>query len=705
MNFTSHTNLITVLLILSCFGLCLSSATNMITSAQFIRDTDTLSSNNSDFKLGFFSPENSTNRYVGIWYLSQSNVIWVANRNQPLPKNSSGIVKISEDGNLVVLNSKKNKAFWSTNVAHIATNSTAKLLDTGNLVLLDGATGEVIWESFQHPCDIYVPKMKLSINRITEFGIMGLNPQGQLTSAWWKNRKELWRTAFQGTSCDLYGMCGAFGSCNWQNTPICSCLNGYKPRNLEEWNRRNWTGGCVRKEVLQCGGEGVRKDGFLKLQNMKVPDFVERLAASLESECRDQCLENCSCVAYAYESGIGCMVWSGDLIDIQRFSSGGGVDLYIRVAHSVLEKYSEKRRDKRLIIAIGVTIGMITLAGGSAYLAWKWTAKSRGKINSQRQRMNKGQTLDDQLPLFNFEELATATNNFHPANVLGKGGFGPVYKGQLKDGQEIAVKRLSKTSGQGLEECMNEILVISKLQHRNLVRVLGCCIEQEERMLIYEYMPNKSLDALLFDPVKKKDLDWPKRFNIIEGISRDGEMNPKISDFGMARIFGGHDLQANTRRVVGTFGYMPPEYAFRGLFSEKSDVFSFGVLLLEIISGKKISSYYDHDLSLSLLGFAWKLWNEKDIQSLIDQEICNPDYMKNILRCIHIGLLCVQEVAKERPTVATVVSMLNSEIVNLPLPSYPAFIERQIVWTGESSQQNHKTYSINNVTITDMQGR
>ncbi|KAJ1375126.1 putative serine/threonine-protein kinase, partial [Sesbania bispinosa] len=102
---------------------------------------------------------------------------------------------------------------------------------------------------------------------------------------------------------------------------------------------------------------------------------------------------------------------------------------------------------------------------------------------------------------------------------------------------------------------------------------------------------------------------------------------------------------------------------------------------------------------------AWKLWNEKDIKSLIDQEICNPDYMKDILRCIHIGLLCVQEVAKERPTVATVVSMLNSEIVNLPLPSYPAFIERQIVWTGESSQQNYKTYSINNVTITDMHGR
>ncbi|KAK7327997.1 hypothetical protein VNO77_22091 [Canavalia gladiata] len=821
MEFRSDTNLILPLLIICCFGLCLSSAKDTITSAQFIRDSDTLISNNSAFKLGFFSPENSSNRYLGIWYLSETDVIWVANRNQPLTKNSSGIVKIAADGNLVVLDSSRRVA-WSSNVTHITTNSIAKLLETGNLVLLDGATGELIWESFQHPSDALVPEMKLSTNkktgekvRITSwksasdpsvgyysatlerpnipevflwvnetrpyyrsgpwnndifigsqsmsagylygwklnleedgtvylsynfptqsyFGIITLNPQGQLTCAWWNHEKLVWRRVLQGTPCDLYSYCGAFGICNWQSSPICSCLNGYEPKNVEEWNAKNWTSGCVRKEPLHCGGlkngSDVTKDGFLKLENIKVPDFVQR-SEFTENECRAWCLNNCSCVAYASDSAIRCMLWNRDLIDIQKFSTGG-VDLYIRVPLSQLEKHSDKRRPKRFIIPLGVSKGMLIFLG-CAYMLWKWTTKPTGKIYSRRQRMKgdrKQVKLNEQLPLFNFEELANATNNFHSANVLGKGGFGSVYKGQLKGGQEIAVKRLSKTSGQGLEECMNEVLVISKLQHRNLVRLLGCCIDQEENMLIYEYMPNKSLDAILFDPVKKKDLDWPKRFNIIEGISRgllylhrdsrlkiihrdlkvsnillDGDLNPKISDFGMARIFGGNDIQANTNRVVGTFGYMPPEYAFRGLFSEKSDVFSFGVLLLEIISGRKICSYYDHDQSLKKTQSpAWKLWNEKEIESLIDPEIYNPNNVNDIVRCIRIGLLCLQEIAKERPSVATAVSMLNSEIVNLPAPSHPAFIERQVIWGAESSQQNHRTSSINNLTVTDMQAR
>ncbi|XP_059437683.1 uncharacterized protein LOC132170643 [Corylus avellana] len=239
---------------------------------------------------------------------------------------------------------------------------------------------------------------------------------------------------------------------------------------------------------------------------------------------------------------------------------------------------------------------------------------------------------DAKLPLFSYESVLAVTNNFLTVNKLGEGGYGPVYKGKLLQGKEIAVKMLSKKSGRGIEEFRNETILIAKVQHRNLVRVLGCCIEREEKILIYEYMPNKSLDFYLFDPTKKQMLGWETRIRIIEGIAQgllylhqysrlriihrdlkpsnillDSEMNPKISDFGMARIVGGNETQANTSRIVGTYGYMSPEYAIQGLYSTKSDVFSFGVLLLEIISGKKNTSFYNHS-SLSLLIYVSSLY-------------------------------------------------------------------------------------------------
>ncbi|KAK7293108.1 hypothetical protein RJT34_15969 [Clitoria ternatea] len=368
-----------------------------------------------------------------------------------------------------------------------------------------------------------------------------------------------------------------------------------------------------------------------------------------------------------------------------------------------------------------------------------------GQGNVARKRNSKGLLLFDrggvpaeyasdnvigELFMFNFGKLVTATNNFHQSNKLGQGGFGPVYKGQLQDGCEIAVKRLSRASGQGLEEFMNEVVVISKLQHRNLVRLLGCCIEGEEKMLMYEYMPNKSLDAFIFDPSKSKLLVWRKRFSIIEGVARgllylhrdsrlkiihrdlkasnillDEDLNPKISDFGMARIFGKSEDHGNTRRVVGTYGYMSPEYAMQGLFSEKSDVFSFGVLLLEIVSGRRNSSFYDKENSLTLLGFAWMKWTENAISSLIDPRIYDPSLYKYIFRCIHIGLLCVQESASDRPTMATVISMLNSEIVDLPPPRKPAFILTQNMLSSMSSEKGNSLHSLNPITISEIQGR
>ncbi|KAG5622830.1 hypothetical protein H5410_008048, partial [Solanum commersonii] len=206
---------------------------------------------------------------------------------------------------------------------------------------------------------------------------------------------------------------------------------------------------------------------------------------------------------------------------------------------------------------------------------------------------------------YDFSTIRAATDNFSNANKLGQGGFGPVYKGKLPNGQEVAVKRLSADSGQGDLEFKNEVLLVARLQHRNLVRLLGFFLDGTERLLVYEFVPNASLDQFLFDQVKRSQLDWERRSKIIGGIARgivylhedsrlriihrnlkagnvllDAEMNPKIADFGMARLFKLDETQCNTNRIVGTYGYMAPEYAMQGQFSVKSDVYSFGVLVL-----------------------------------------------------------------------------------------------------------------------------
>lgn len=329
-----------------------------------------------------------------------------------------------------------------------------------------------------------------------------------------------------------------------------------------------------------------------------------------------------------------------------------------------------------------------------------------------------------ELPLLKFEDLLVATNKFHESHKLGQGGFGEVYKGRLKDGQDIAVKRLSTTSRQGLQEFMNEVVVISKLQHRNLVRLVGFCTKGEEKMLVYEYMPNKGLDAFLFDPVKRELLDWGDRYNIIEGICRgliylhrdsrlriihrdlkasnillDEDLNPKISDFGMARIFSHNQDQDETRRVVGTYGYMSPEYAMEGHFSEKSDVFSFGVLVLEIVTGFKNNTFWIEEHSRTLLGYVWKLWVENNVTSIIDPVISNPAFRKDIERCIQVGLLCVQEYVKDRPSIATVLSMLSSEIMDLPCPKEPGFSRRLTALDTATATSSYAT-SISNTYMT-----
>ncbi|XP_049370378.1 cysteine-rich receptor-like protein kinase 44 [Solanum verrucosum] len=301
---------------------------------------------------------------------------------------------------------------------------------------------------------------------------------------------------------------------------------------------------------------------------------------------------------------------------------------------------------------------------------------------------------------YDFSTIRAATDNFSSDNKLGQGGFGPVYKGKLPNSQEVAVKRLSADSGQGDLEFKNEVMLVARLQHRNLVRLLGFCLDGTERLLVYEFVPNASLDQFLFDPVKRRQLDWERRSKIIGGIAKgilylhedsrlriihrdlkasnvllDAEMNPKIADFGMARLFELDETQGSTNRIVGTYGYMAPEYAMHGRFSVKSDVFSFGVLVLEILSGQKNTACFRNEESEEdLLSYAWTNWQEGTATNLIDPMFRGSSgLVRDIMRYIHIALLCVQENIGDRLTVAAVVLMLSSLSLSLPVPSGPAY--------------------------------
>lgn len=554
-----------------------------------------------------------------------------------------------------------------------------------------------------------------------------------------------WSAPNPSDGCDKYMTCGKNSICNSSNssTTNCTCLPGYeRESDLVHCKKK-------RKDLNVCRkGNG---GGFVKLTGIKLPDsrHARYIADFSLKECEVECLKSCKCNSYASANvqigGKGCYLWEGELNDIKAYQDGQ--EFYLRV--DSIELAGSKKSTKRIpavVIFLIVIFGVILLLS-CLYVCRKYTVR-KGQRQNQRYRdmmlaVSDAETTNDfttadnltdnsniDLTFFDLDTIIRATDNFSPAKKLGQGSFGPVFKAELSNGHEIAVKRLSRTSGQGISEFKNEALLIAKLQHRNLVRLLGCCIDEEEKMLIYEYMPNKSLDYFIFDESKKSMLNWRKRHEIIVGIARgilylhqdsrlkiihrdlkasnillDIELNPKISDFGTARIFGGNQVEANTCRVVGTFGYMSPEYALDGYFSVKSDVYSFGVLLLEIISGKKNNRYFEDIPNSSLIKHVWESWSNDRALEIADTSI-PEDFLPahEVLRCIQVGLLCVQDNPADRPTMSTIVFMLSNE-ATLPSPKQPMVAVCRSADNTDTTSAGTRSSSINGVTMTNLSAR
>ncbi|KAI7736925.1 hypothetical protein M8C21_003309 [Ambrosia artemisiifolia] len=516
------------------------------------------------------------------------------------------------------------------------------------------------------------------------------------------------------------GVCGKFSVWNQSRFSPCTCLLGYEPIVPGDTSA-----GCKPINNLSC----TNKDKFINVSMIKVENpTILFTDTKNESECKNACLKNCSYRAYSFtpakvealrsrrpESINSCWIWDSDLATLQAY---GKHNISIRVSlervnqangtpnASARENSSWFLKETHILIFTMILL-VIFFLGILGYIYYKRVVTSEQGTNFVLQTENSErwaiELLDpDQsrgedtegigVPFLQLESILAATDNFSEANKLGRGGFGPVYKGTFLGGQEVAVKRLSSVSVQGFEEFRNEVMLIAKLQHRNLVRLLGYCMKGNEKILVYEYMSNKSLDAFIFGIARGLlYLHQDSRLRIIHrdlktsNILLDEELNPKISDFGLAKIVQGREMEATTNRVVGTYGYMAPEYALEGFFSIKSDVYSFGVVVLEIISGKRNTGSPQWNQNINLIGYAWNLWKEDKPSEFMDQRLLASNNSIEVLKCIIIGLLCVQEDPRDRPSMTNVVLMLASDITSLPNPKQPAFVARRTISSSSSS--------------------
>ncbi|XP_075508484.1 G-type lectin S-receptor-like serine/threonine-protein kinase At1g67520 [Primulina tabacum] len=774
-----------------------------IKQGEQLNFTSQLVSQRNNFTLGFYTPQDSTDSYVAVWYTARDSFpVWIGNRDNAVGNDSSPILTISDTGALIIVHHRENDPI-TLYAGGASRNASAILLESGNFVVTDGSSGTVLWQSFDYPTDTLLPGIKLGLDHRTGrkwiltswFG--DNNPaSGPFTLEWdtsarglvVRRRGVVYWTG--GAMKDYYGESGdfkyqvkTFENLNFDPDPLNWNYNFTNVTTQDEeyfayslfqdprWTpedrkvisgwRLVYTGdisdtdnlrpyivmvslcygyrpvgykGCDLWQQPRCRNSRetffLRSGSFLERSGL-VASSVDVKNSSLSfSDCRENCWNNCDCFGfYGYESG--CIYWTGKDLQFRQSLDGSEVRKYV-ISSISSDKGASKRR--RIIIAVVVPIGLLFL-GTALFLLLRFRHGKKREEEVQELLTLEGYTgtyeLEDggakghDLRLFTYASILAATDNFSSKNKLGEGGFGPVYKGVTPERHHIAVKVLSRSSGQGLLEFKNELILISKLQHINLVKLIGFSIHGDDKIIVYDYMPNKSLDVFLFDSSKRGLLDWLKRFTIIEGIAQgllylhkysrlrivhrdlksgnillDEGMNPKISDFGLARIFKQSTSEANTERRVGTYGYMAPEYAMQGIFSLKSDVYSFGVLVLEIVSGRKNNSFHDIQGPLNLVEHAWELWSNDSAAELMDPTLRGSCNIQQLHRCIHIGLLCVENNVVDRPSIEDVTSMLKNEMKDMPMPKNPAFITRNSVIELNKKISPQNNYSVNEISLT-----
>ncbi|VAI07487.1 unnamed protein product [Triticum turgidum subsp. durum] len=497
---------------------------------------------------------------------------------------------------------------------------------------------------------------------------MVMSPHGQLTMLDWSSESGQWllHWATPTSPCDVYSVCGPFGLCDVASSQYCRCLPAF-----DAASPGDWSGGCARKTGLHCSN-GTSTDGFLPVENVKVPSSYFSEAGSF-GDCASACLRNCSCTAYAYSGG--CMVWGGDLRNIQQVTYGeaGSSTLFLRVAAADLTATSNHggaSTNERDVILVASSVSFLTILCLFVFVCWR-----RRGANTVRH--------DGSLLVFSHGYLARCTDNF--SQKLGMGSFGSVYKGTLRDGDHtaVAVKRLEGLA-QGEKQFRAEVRTLGMIHHVNLVRLRGFCATRRERLLVYDYMPNGSLASAMAGPSFGL-LDWGTRFGIMAGVARglaylheqcqerivhcdvkpenillDAAFRPKVADFGMAKLIG-RDFSHALTTARGTVGYLAPEWVLGLPITPKADVYSYGMTLLELVSGRRNRDAGGRGAGHFPLWAATKV-SEGQFVALLDERLAGDADVGELGRACSVACWCIQQSEEMRPTMGQVVQVLEGSL-------------------------------------------
>ncbi|KAL6865231.1 hypothetical protein ACP4OV_016382 [Aristida adscensionis] len=624
---------------------------------SFDYPTDTLL---SGAKIGHDKVTNLNRRLV-----SRKSLIDQASGVYSVELDLDGIVRLSWNSSIVYWSTGKwNGRFWD-NIPEMATQSASTPC---NYTFVDNDQ-----------------EISSSYNLLDESLIFHnyLDILGQWKTRIWVNQDWVMIGGIPRDHCDAYAACGPFTICNENANQFCSCMKGFSVPSSQNEGQEDSRGGCIRNTPLNCGNKNKTgmTDQFYSVPNIRLPGNANGiLNATSAKQCAQVCLNNCSCTAYSYGNS-GCFIWHDELLN--SATDGKGEILYLRLATNLKSNNNEK--------IIGSAIGASIAILGFLLVILIW--RRRGKWSSS--------TMDNDhggigVTAFRYVDLQRATKNF--SEKLGSGGFGSVFKGCLNDSVDIAVKRL-EGAHQGEKQFRAEVNSIGIIQHVNLVKLIGFCCESGKRLLVYEHMPNSSLDAHLFESCCAV-LDWSTRYQIALGIARaiaylhhgcrdciihcdikpqnillDASFVPKLADFGMAKLLG-RDFSHVVTTMRGTIGYLAPEWICGTPITSKVDVYSYGMVLLEIISGKRNSVKESSSDDNNAVYFPVQVVQELlhgDISNLVDANLHGDVNLEEIERVCKVACWCIQDNEFHRPTMGDIVQVLEG-IFELDMPPMPRLL-------------------------------